>query len=48
MKDSKSGVMLPTINPVAEKYLLHRLCRKGNTAAGCEKVNGMDMYVAQI
>lgn len=42
MKYSKSGVMLPTISPVAESHCLLRNA-KGRMIAGCEKVKGIVM-----
>ena len=41
-KDSKSGMILPIINPVDEN-IFRRLFNSGNTIAGCEKVKGIKM-----
>ena len=41
MKYSKSGAVLPTINPVIEYNRFGRNLA-GRAIAGCEKVNGID------
>ncbi|MCE5345083.1 MAG: hypothetical protein LLG13_02180 [Bacteroidales bacterium] len=40
MKYSKSGVILPIINPDNEYHFFGKYV-KGRTSAGCEKVNGI-------